>query len=476
MNNSITDQIRSLEELAFNAEVEDEWVKNCLDFLSVQWNQTLAASVYNYLILQQDGNYFIEDVFELPSDQSGVEGELNLGHIIGKEEIEFRLPINKLPMHVLAVGTSGSGKTNFGKILAEQAYLKGVHSIKISDPKADEYEDLAIKYPEFLMFRWSELRFNPLTPPTNVPRNEWHQTIVGHMSQCFNFWEGAESLLLRLLDNLSRTIEKPTIPDLMVALENEKPKYGQKDIMVMGTVASRLEMLLHTLGNVITTESTMLDQLSQKHYVLSTTGLMSETESWLLEFQLIRDFMYRSFNSDKRFLTLHLYDECQHRLFNREKEKHIKKISSSMISMLVDEARSLNIGICSMSQEPSVLIKSVLNNSFLKVAFHLGSGSEVRTMKEAMGLNSKQEEVLHYLETGEAIARMAGGYMDAFPVKIDEFKKAENMDKDEFIMHQKKMMEELYRDSGIDKEDSITEGKSNKKEQAELWEEFDVLS
>ena len=157
-------------------------------------------------------------------------------------------------MHVLAMGTSGSGKTNFGKVLAEQAFLKGVQSVRISDPKGDEYRELAMKYPEFLVLRWDELRFNPFEPPPNVPRNEWYQTIVGHMSQCFNFWEGAESLLLRLLDKLSTQKQEPTIIDLLSELGEEKPKYKQKDFMVMATVASRLEMMLYTLGLVITTK------------------------------------------------------------------------------------------------------------------------------------------------------------------------------------------------------------------------------
>ena len=166
--------------------------------------------------------------------------------------MEFRIKKNKLTMHVLAVGTSGSGKTNFGKILVEQAYLNGIKSIKISDPKGDDYKEIAMKYNDFLLLRWDDLRFNPLTPPPNVPRNEWHQTIVGHMSQCFNFWEGAESILLKLLEKNSSDKKEPTIVDLLRTLENEKPRYRQKDYMVMATVASRLELMLHTLGKVIT--------------------------------------------------------------------------------------------------------------------------------------------------------------------------------------------------------------------------------
>ena len=90
----------------------------------------------------------------------------------------------------------------------------------------------------------------------------------------------------------------------------------------------------------------------------------------------------------------------------------------------------MNLGICSLSQEPSTLIKAVVNNSYLKIAFHLGSGSEIQVMKDAMGLDDDQSEMLHYLEIGESIVRMAGGYMDAFPVEIDMFEPAKNINKD----------------------------------------------
>lgn len=320
-------------------------------------------------------------------------------------------------------------------------------SIKIIDPKS-EYSDIARKYPDFLLMRWNDLRFNPLTPPPNVPENEWFQTIVGHMSQCFNFWEGAESLLIRLLNKISKEIAKPAVLDLYKALREETPRFKQKDILVMGTVASRLELMLHTFKEVVITEQTMLERLHNRHYIIQTSGLMSEVVSWLVEFLLLWEFMYRVFNPSKRELAIHIYDECQHHLFNKEKEKNVKKISASIISMLIDEARSLNISIVALSQEPSVLLKSIRNNSYLKMAFHLGSGEEVKIMGQAMGLNRDQMEAMHYLETGVAIVRTAGGFMDAFPVMIDEFK-AHTTNEKEFEKRQKMMREQLYKDSGI---------------------------
>ena len=213
----------------------------------------------------------------------------------------------------------------------------------------------------------------------------------------------------------------PTIAQVLHSIQSERRGFGQKDAMIKSTVVSRLQMMLHLFGETISTESNMLQILHSTPVIISTSGLMTESESWFTEFLLLWEYMYRVYNPNERELTLHVYDECQHRLFSSEKERNIQKIGSSVISKLVDEARAMNIGIVSLSQEPSTLIKATLNNSWLKVAFHLGSGTEIKVMQDAMGLTEEQAELLHYLEPGEAIARMAGGFMDPLPVLFDEF-------------------------------------------------------
>lgn len=450
------------------------FVRNALYWLSVRWNEQLAGSLHGYLLSHQDGSALLDDVFDLPG-WGELDGELVLGGVIGNDRIAFNYSINRLPMHILAAGTSGSGKTNFAKVLIEQAHYVGISSIKISDPKS-EYEDIAMKHPEFILLKWNELKFNPFIPPPNVPENEWWQCVIGHMSQCFNFWAGGESLLIKLINKVAKSEKHPTLLDLLYALDTETPRFKQKDFIVMGTVASRLELMINTCKDVVSTRSTILPELMNQNYILQTSGLMSEIESWLLEFLILWESMYRLFNQDERKLTLHVYDECQHRLFSSEKEKNIKKISSSMISMLVDEARALNMGLVALSQEPSMLVKSMLNNSWLKVAFHLGSGQEVKIMKDAMGLSQEQAEALFYMEVGEGIVRMAGGgFMDPFPVKFNKYQEPVDINIEAFLQHQHDLKMKLYKDSGIHKEkhSCIDERKDFN---AGFKEDYDVLS
>lgn len=434
--------------------LNDVFVQRCLYWLAVRWNMQVAISLYNYL------QRFVEDVvldgvFELPTEEDLLNGGMILGQVLGRERIQFRYLKEKLQLHILGAGFSGSGKTNFAKVLIEQALINGVDSVKIIDPKS-EYRNIAEKHSDFVLLKWDELRFNPFEPPPNVPVNEWNQIMVNHMAQVFNFWEGAESLFIRHLYHISKK-QIPTISNLLFAIEKETPKYKQKDFIVMGTLNSRLEMLLYTCKDIVLSEKSILPDLVERHYIIQTSGLMSEIESWLVEFLLIWEYMYRIWNPDKRKLTLYVFDECQHRLFSKEKERNVKKIGSSIISMLVDQVRALNIGICSLSQEPSTLINAVLNNSWLKLAFHLGSGIEIKTIRDALGLTFEQAEKIFNLETGEAIVRMAGEYMNAFPVKINEFQKLWDVSKKEFEKHQKNLKQEIYNNAGLQVKDGKRE-------------------
>ena len=85
MNTNIADDFALLEEMATRADVNEQWVDMSLEWLSIEWNQILADNLYNYLLLQQDGSYFLDDPFVLPSKQEQIEGELNLGTIMGTE-------------------------------------------------------------------------------------------------------------------------------------------------------------------------------------------------------------------------------------------------------------------------------------------------------------------------------------------------------------------------------------------------------
>ena len=141
INNKILNAIIYLKELAEQFKLlDDRFVQYSLYRLSRWWDSELANRLYIYLVNNMDSSALFDDDFDLPGWED-LSGEMLLGEVIGNDTI-FRFSKDAVPKHILAMGTSGSGKTNFGLVLAEQAYLNGVRSIRISDPKADEFEPL----------------------------------------------------------------------------------------------------------------------------------------------------------------------------------------------------------------------------------------------------------------------------------------------------------------------------------------------
>jgi len=144
-SSNVIQSISYLKDMAKKARLLDlPLVKSSLYQLSMRWNNQLAIMLYTFLFDQLDGSAFIDSVFEIPN-KGDFTGNLILGRVKDKPDILFRHDINKLPMHILAAGTSGSGKTNFAKILTEQALRSGVKTVMISDPKS-EYNNIALKH------------------------------------------------------------------------------------------------------------------------------------------------------------------------------------------------------------------------------------------------------------------------------------------------------------------------------------------
>lgn len=270
-------RLSRLENLYLRSGFRELWVVNAFQSLKARRNDRLFIALFNHICkkLQNDTSGFLP--FEFPLNQCEIEGQLNLGRVLNSSEIKFMLPIDKLRMHILVAGFSGSGKTNFAKILAEQAILNNIQCIKIIDPKADDYDCLAYKYWILTILRWHHLKLSIFVPPPGVPFNEWIQTIISLMSQSFNFWVGSESFLLKQIITLKNKNIPITVKNLIQNIYSQKT-FGQKDVMVKSTVLSRLELLQFALEDVLVEDSKMLEELSRDKVIISTSGLMIEID------------------------------------------------------------------------------------------------------------------------------------------------------------------------------------------------------
>ena len=85
MSSYIVERLTLLEQMARDADIlEVPMVRSTLVRLSWNWNDVVANQFYGYLLNQVDGSFFTDDVFELPSEQNEIDGELGLGEVMGK--------------------------------------------------------------------------------------------------------------------------------------------------------------------------------------------------------------------------------------------------------------------------------------------------------------------------------------------------------------------------------------------------------
>jgi len=448
-------QVELLHDLVKRTGITDSWVSNSLVSLTVRWNRLLYETVARHIaaMLEESNPRLL--AFDLSEYSPSTAEGLSMGSILGPRPVNFVIPVSSIPMHWCIVGSSGFGKSEFAMKAADELLSMGTCPVRIFDPKADEFSPLAKTHANVKCLKASNLKINLFSPPPNVPHETWYPEVTDHLSETYSFWEGALSLILRHCFQLHERHQQVTLLTLIDSIRGERGGFGQKDAMAKATAISRLEFILYATGTALTTDSGLLEALHGQSLVLSTSGLMSSIESYVTEYLLLWEYEYRKHNPGKRCFSLTIYDECQHRLFSSRKEFGVHSRSAPLISKMFDEARALNLGICSLSQEPSTLIKPVVNNSWLKVGFRLGSGQEIKTMKDAMGLTEEQAECIHYLEPGEAIVRMAGGHLDPIPVRFDQFDPAPVMSTQEFEAYQKLEVDRLLKET-LPRQDRIT--------------------
>lgn len=291
-----------IDEILVRLNIKECWARNTLESLKLCWNDRLFNTLMGFISSKIDEVPGSNTLFNLPLSQQEIGGELDLGQVIETENIRFRIPIGTLPMHLCIAGFSGSGKSTLAIRIVEEAIRNNIKSIWIVDPKADDYLKLAFKYPDIMVLKWNDLRFAPLKPPSNVPHNEYFQTFVSHLSHIYNFWEGAESYLLTGINYIFRNSKYVDLIHLLNWLKFGHKATNPKDAMIKSTVISRLEMLLMAFGPTITTDSAMLEYLGEKKVIISTSGLMPESDSWFNEHLLCQEYLYRNFNPGSRYL------------------------------------------------------------------------------------------------------------------------------------------------------------------------------
>ncbi len=351
----------------------------------------------------------------------------SLGTVIGNGE-RFLFNVNWLSQNIVKVGAPGFGKTNALFVFIGEIQKKGV-KCWIFDKEKQDYRHYALKHKKenMLVFRLSkEFRHNPLWVPPGVSPIHGISNFVETFCKTNSLLDGSESLLLDVCEELFRergifdgSKNYPTLFDLEHKYEEFQAKpYSRKAGFVDSTL-NRLRAYLKTNPELYNCQIGFPLHELQDHSVVFELASFGEKQSRFLINSILQwIFLYRIAKNHRGYGVdlVSIVDEALWAFVAQDNPN----ISFAPIDTLLRQGREFKMGIIAASQGVKQLDKTLFTNSFLKVVFHLGEGTDKKAISESLSLNYHQQEYINKLQPGMAICRFPG-ISEPFLVQFDEF-------------------------------------------------------
>ncbi|MFP9061721.1 ATP-binding protein [Natrialbaceae archaeon A-chndr2] len=347
-------------------------------------------------------------------------GTVKLGKSFSGNPVQFEE--NDLSMHLLAVGQSGSGKTNLIYNLIDQ--------LKVPywsfDVKQD-YRHLC-QDQDLLVLPWSELKFNPLKPPPNVSPRRWAQVLAEIFSHATALLSGSKNYLLKQIIELYRLYNLfeevsppyPSLHELELLLKTEKINYVRKTSNYRDTVLNRLETMNLVGGTVFDcSQGFPLKKLLDRNVVFELDGLNRDVQNFLMEILFAYVYEYRLAQNQRDTGLRHIFflDEGK-QVFSVYKERQ-DAAGLPAIDELTAKMREFGEGLVVADQEASKLTDSIKANTYTKVLLPTGDRKQFNAVVDSLGLSERQREYAQDLGIGEAVVQV--GNRSLVPVKLEEF-------------------------------------------------------
>lgn len=349
-------------------------------------------------------------------------GELVLGRVAQGDRIlhPFGLSMEELNQHVLIVARSGHGKTVLIMRILIELMRIGIPWLAF-DFKRDCRHLLRL-FPEIIVIRWEDLKFNPLAPPPGVPLRRWKQTFADVFSHCFGFFHGSRNFLLEFLDKVyAERGENATLHDLYEAVARAQISTRRKQ-EYYDVVLNRLYSTTSNLGDTVKCRRGFaIESLLERYVVIELDGLGRDEQNLIIESFLAWIYAYRMAQGHRgRLRHVLVFDEAK-RVFDAGKEwrQSTTELGVAPIDVITDEIRDLGEALIVSDQEPSKLTHSIKANTYTKLAGSLGHGVDIGDIAEAMDLSDVERNVIPRLERGEWLVKLSGRYTRPFIMRSE---------------------------------------------------------
>ncbi|MDZ7688620.1 MAG: ATP-binding protein [Halobacteriales archaeon] len=408
-------------------------------------------------------------------------GDIQLGETF--QDRPFHLTQKDLNRHLLAVGQSGSGKTTLFYSLMN----KLDKPFWTFDLKQD-YRHLARQNQNILVLPWTELRFNPLQPPSDVPPRRWAQVFVEILGHATALLSGSKNYLLKrvielyklygLFDEVSPPY--PSLHELKILIKQDNINYTRKASNYRDTVLNRLESMNLVAGTIFDcSQGYPIEELLNRDVVFEFDGLSRDVQNFLMEilFACVYEYRVAQNHRDEGLNHVFFLDEGK-RVFSVYKERQ-DAAGIPEIDELTAKMREFGGGLVVADQEASKLTDSIKANTYTKVLLPTGDRKQFDAVASSMDLSERQKEFASKLGVGEAIVQV--GSRDPVPVNLDNYELEKDVSDEQLRGLQSEKWDRLSyepREMTSEFENVVAPGRSDEVKEPEIVEDpvenFDV--
>ncbi len=240
-------------------------------------------------------------VFESPR-QRQVKGDIRLGYV-GNSKMIFGIQKKELVRHLLVCGSSGSGKSNFLRVMQIELNRLGIPFLVFDTAKLGS-RFLKCHMEDLIILRWrKDFFFNPLESPSGVDIKEWIMVFSEITREIFGLRTASNLYLTEFLqskifcsDCKYDSSNYPTMHDLNQKLDERlKEKIPVNERGYINAIHSKVKAICITLDKMVNVHSGIPIHKILKHPVcIELVGIKStEIQYWIISLILAAISAYR---------------------------------------------------------------------------------------------------------------------------------------------------------------------------------------
>lgn len=316
--------------------------------------------------------------------------------------------------------------------------------------RKQDYRHLLQGSDDILVLPWSELKFNPLKPPEDVPPRRWAQVfaeIFGHSTALLS---ASKNYVMKRLLQLYRAYDLfeeasspyPSLHEFHLYVAEDGINYMRASADYRDRVLNRVEAMLLSAGTVFDcSDGYPLQELLGRDVVFEVDGLGTDVQNFLMEILFAAVYEYRVAQNQRGGDLRHVFflDEGK-RVFSVYKERQ-DAAGIPTIDDMTAKMREFGEGLVVADQEASKLTDSIKANTLTKILLATGDAKQFEEMAGSLGLTTRQREVAQRLDIGEAVVQT--GNQDPVPVCLDNYELEKNISDEELRKRQGKRWNRL---------------------------------